>query len=177
MSSSQRKLMSNSEITATARISVVTAEAEPGSIGFSYSLPSSARTSAAVYDSSDRLIRTLWSNQEQTLGPHIARWDGLADDGTHSPDGNYKLKLLYNNVQYQWSVIGDTSRTLEGPNNGDTQASFPTDAAYSGKYSCRNQRICRGTEQCRCFQRAGSSIALWIVQNGYGHTSEVCSHR
>jgi hypothetical protein len=65
-------------------------------------------------------------------GPHLATWDGLNNDGTNASAAQYQIKLLYNNVSYEWGVIGDTSASLSGPNNWDMQGTFPIDATVAG---------------------------------------------
>src|SRR3974377_1055497 len=45
------------------------------------SLPNSANTSAGVFDSQDRLIRTLWSGRFYASQSITLDWDGLDDEG------------------------------------------------------------------------------------------------
>ena len=65
-------------------------------------------------------------------GFHAGEWDGLDDRGNGVSESVYQLRVLYNDVQYQWGLIGDTSSTWNGPNNWDTQAEIPTDMAIGG---------------------------------------------
>lgn len=90
-------------------------------INFSFTLPASERTSAGVYtaDSTSTLVRTLWSGVAQSAGAQNATWDGNLDDGTAAPAGSYAVKVLYNNVQYNWQgVIGNTSSAFTTLNGG-----------------------------------------------------------
>ena len=69
-------------------------------------------SSAGVYDQNDVLVRTIWS--AQTNDPRVnnlsTAWDGLLDNGTIAASGTYTIKLLTNDVQYNWDgVIGNTS--------------------------------------------------------------------
>jgi len=82
---------------------------------FTFNLNSNARTSAGVFKDST-LVRTLWSGVNYSAGQHTENWDGLLDDGTPAPTDNYQIKVLSNNVQYQWegAVIGNTSTALTG---------------------------------------------------------------
>lgn len=80
------------------------------SVEFSYTLEEDARTSAGVYDLNNNLIRTLWSAVEQTAGSHTASWDGLDDNGALMADGNYKVVVMSNNVNYEnYVLVGNTS--------------------------------------------------------------------
>jgi hypothetical protein len=68
-------------------------------------------SSAGVFDSSDRLVRTLWSarsNDSRHSNP-AAAWDGTLDDLTVAPTGTYTVKLLTSQCTYQWDgVIGNS---------------------------------------------------------------------
>ena len=79
-------------------------------------LPYSASTSAGVYDSDDRLVRTLWSGRILSQGRIEVEWDGRDDDGiVVARAKTYRLRLLVHNVQYVWEgVIGNTSREFTG---------------------------------------------------------------
>src|SRR5262245_39725030 len=50
--------------------------------------------SAAVYDSSGRLVRELLHAVPKVAGKHAMFWDGLDRDGNTLPAGNYTWKLL-----------------------------------------------------------------------------------
>lgn len=80
-------------------------------------LEEKARTSAGVYND-DVLLRTLWSNVEKDKGIHTIEWDGLDDEGIPVSSGNYTIKVLSNNVKYEWegAKIGNTSKNLTGVN-------------------------------------------------------------
>jgi hypothetical protein len=155
------KLLSDPKISATIAIDIVTATAEPGSIAFSYYLASPARTSAAAYDGAGHLLRTLWSNRQDTSGAHVGRWDGLNDDGAQPSKGSYTIKVLYNNVEYQWTVIGDTSRSLGSPNNWDAQASFPTDAALSQNTMVVTNGYAEGRNNAAAFELQDPQDRHW----------------
>lgn len=79
-------------------------------IPFTFSLSASGSTSAGVYKKDGTLIRTLWSGKTFPVGTHTQTWDQLDDEGRLAADGNYDVRLLSNNVSYQWEgVIGNTS--------------------------------------------------------------------
>lgn len=83
----------------------------PANGTFTFTLTTSASTSAGVYNSFGVLIRTLWSGMRYAAGVYSVQWDNLLDDGvTTAPFGVYTAKVLSNNVTYDWlGVIGNTS--------------------------------------------------------------------
>src|SRR5262245_36774585 len=50
-------------------------------------LPTSATTSAGVFDQDGRLVRTLWRGESQPAGHLVLDWDGKDDDGKPVPPG------------------------------------------------------------------------------------------
>ena len=89
---------------------------QPISLEGSYTLSEAARTSAGVYKG-EVLVRTLWSNVEKEPGTHTVEWNGLDDEGNIAAKGNYEIKVVSNNVVYEWlSPIGNTSNTIGGGN-------------------------------------------------------------
>jgi hypothetical protein len=75
--------------------------------------PALGVSSAGVFDSTNTLVRTIWS--AQTNDPRVtnpaAAWDGMLDQGTVAPTGTYTVKLLQNNVQYNWDgVVGNSKQ-------------------------------------------------------------------
>jgi hypothetical protein len=90
---------------------------QPTNTTFSFTLPSTAITSAGVYNSDSILIRTLWNSARYITGTHIEHWDGLLEDRTPAPaNGSYHVKVLSHNVQYNWDGgrIGNTSSEFVG---------------------------------------------------------------
>lgn len=84
---------------------------------FTYTLTSSCRSSCGVFDSNGTLIRTLWSGKIYPIGQHSIEWDGNYDNHygivNPAPEGIYTLKVLTNNVQYNWD--GEIGNTSNGP--------------------------------------------------------------
>jgi hypothetical protein len=74
----------------------------------------------------------LWSNRPYPAGPHVASWDGKDDHNNPLSAGLYQVKVLYNNVTYDWGVIGNTSTSWQGPNNWDMQSLVPVDMVIDG---------------------------------------------
>lgn len=85
----------------------------------SYSLASGVKSSAAIYDASGVMQRTLWSGIAKAAGNYTlqaSQWDGNLDDlTTTSGSGTYSLVEVKNKIQAEWEgVIGNTSDTLTG---------------------------------------------------------------
>src|SRR5215213_10158562 len=86
----------------------------PG-ISFSFILSTSSNTSAGVFKPDGTLIKTLWSGVSYSAGFHSGSWDGKDDYGNYVADDNYQVKVLSNNVNYQWEgVVGNTSQNFSG---------------------------------------------------------------
>lgn len=82
----------------------------PRGITFSFTLPYTCSTSAGVYDSADRLIRTLWRGESTAPGAHTRKWDQKDDAGVTVAAGAYTIKLAHSNVVYEWDgCIGNSS--------------------------------------------------------------------
>ena len=126
------RLRGRAEVEQSKSIEIVALTAVTGQMAFGFTLPNEARTSAGVYNLQGRLVRTLWSDSRLEAGPHIASWDGKDDLQNVVQDSSYEIRVLSNNVRYQWGVIGDTSSTWSGPGNWDSQSTMPRDMAISG---------------------------------------------
>ncbi len=88
-------------------------------ITFNFTLPTSATTSAGVYDGNQHLVKTLWRKVAYAAGAQSAAWDGTKDDGTAAPTGRYTVKVLYHNVNYVWEgVIGNTDTSFTSVKTG-----------------------------------------------------------
>ncbi len=89
-----------------------------GRLQFSFTLANNAITSAGVYTTSGKLLRTLWNNIRYQQGTNYAAWDGKDDSGNAVPSGtNYQIKLINHNVNYVWDgVVGNTSAPTTGNN-------------------------------------------------------------
>lgn len=85
-------------------------------VNFAFTLKNASKTSAGVYFKDGTMLRTLWSGTNYEAGKHIAKWDGLDDDGKPAPDSVFDIKVLSNNVKYEWegARIGNTSTALTG---------------------------------------------------------------
>ena len=76
---------------------------------FSVQLSQGGLTSAGIFDSSGRIVRTLWALETLSAGNLNCSWDGRDDLGTPVPPGSYTWKVLRNGSQYNnIGVIGNT---------------------------------------------------------------------
>ncbi len=94
-------------------ISILSAQNAP--VTFTFSLSSASKTSAGVYKKNGTLVRTLWNNVNYPAGTNKGAWDRRDDAGRLISDTGYVVKLVSNNVQYEWqNVLGNTSDSLIG---------------------------------------------------------------
>lgn len=85
---------------------------------FDYTLPATSstyRTSAAVYDSDDILIRTLWRKEIRNAGANSYSWDDKNDSGVVVLAGTYKIQVICHNINYVWEgAVGNSSAENAG---------------------------------------------------------------
>ena len=82
---------------------------------FTFNLSTSATTSAGVFTANETLVRTLWSAVKYKAGSHVATWDNIDDEGRLVTEGDYHIKVVSNNVTYNWDgVVGNTSEEFTG---------------------------------------------------------------
>ncbi|HEY3332253.1 MAG TPA: carbohydrate-binding protein [Capsulimonadaceae bacterium] len=83
---------------------------------FSFTLSRAAHTSAGVYDSTGKLVRTLWRDVYYVnAGTYTSVWDDTNDGGTALTSGTYTIKVLAHNMNYVWEgVVGNTSDNTSG---------------------------------------------------------------
>lgn len=98
-----------------------------------YTLTSAKRVSIGIYDSNDRLLKTLVTNEAKTAGTHTPpSWNGLDDDGKNvRAQGDHYL-IVANDIEAEWEgIIGNTSRDLVGANKWKSQ-NFPKESLIIG---------------------------------------------
>ena len=84
---------------------------------FSFTLKNAGKTSAGIFKSDGTLIKTLWSGVSYNAGTYSKNWDGTDDAGKPAADDKYQVKVLSNNIQYQWEgTAGNTSTDMTGEN-------------------------------------------------------------
>lgn len=82
---------------------------------FNFSIATNSNTSAGVFTKDGVLVKNLWSGIPYSAGQYTAYWDGTDDDGHLVKSDDYQVKVLTNNVKYEWQgVIGNTSSALSG---------------------------------------------------------------
>ena len=139
---------------------------------FSFTLPAPARTSAGVFKADGTLVRTLWSTVRYPAGSHAASWDGTDDFGVPipSPDAQYVVKVLSNNVTYDWQgVVGNTSSAKTGPTVHRAYYHCMRGLAISGGYGYSAKGYAEGAPSISKFSLAspqGKTDLLPAAHNG-----------
>ena len=97
-------------------ISYLLSDEDSVELSTSYTLDVTMTTSAGVFDSDDRLLRTLWSHRTSPAGTYsVPVWDGLDDDGNDAIGRGASIKIIANNITAEWEgVIGNTSASFTG---------------------------------------------------------------
>ena len=73
-------------------------------------------TSAGVYDTEGRLLRTLWRGEPLAAGPHRKSWDGRDDAGQPVAPQDIDIRVVHHRLSYVWEgVIGNSSGAFGGP--------------------------------------------------------------
>src|SRR5581483_1653756 len=143
-------LTSNTAVTASLQVEILGPVQQPNVITFGFTLPAAAHTSAGVYQAG-RLVRTLWSNEELSAGKYLRQWDGDDDLGSQSPQGEYEVRVLSNNVSYEWGVIGTTS-SWTGPKTWHSQSTLPRDMVIVGQSAITGNGYSEGRPNASMFQ-------------------------
>ena len=104
---------------------------------FTFKLATAARTSAGVYSADSVLVRTLWNDVKYPAGTYSKYWDGKDDKGVPlvSPDEKYTVKVISNNVKYEWEgTIGNSSDSTSGLTKHRGYYHCMRGLAFSGDY-------------------------------------------
>jgi hypothetical protein len=160
-------LQTNPTIQGYTETSIIGPASSPGQIGFAFTLPTAAATSAGVYNSQGTLLRTLWSNQSYAAGAHVETWDGQDDYGTPVDSDTYLVKVLYSNVTYEWGLIGDTSTSWGGPDNWDALSDLPEGMAFSETNAYMSNGYSEGRPNSSYFNTATPQEPLPLLNIGY----------
>jgi len=129
----------------------------PGNTGaFAFTLGSQLKTSAGVFRNDSILVKTLWNDESYSAGTYTKYWDGTDDYGNviPSPDANYKVKVLSNNVAHTWQgTIGNTSDSMTGSTK------------HRGYYYCMRGLVFAGSYGyfCTGYSEGGPSIAKFNI--------------
>lgn len=133
---------------------------------FTFTLASSQRTSAAVFKISDStLITTLWADSTFAAGTYTRYWDGKDDFGNTvtSPDANYRIQVLTNNVTYAWEgVIGNTSTAKTGASVHKGLYTSMTGMAITGTTAYYVQGYSEGFSSEAKFNTASPQVRLSV---------------
>lgn len=115
-----------------ASLTATQAPAQSAATRLQFSLPGAASTSAGVYSSDGRLVRTLWRGETLDAGRHDRAWDQLDDLGRPVPPGDYDIRLVHHRIRHVWEgVVGNSSGVFTG---AQVHKSFlmPTSIAVDG---------------------------------------------
>lgn len=124
-------------------------------LGFTFKFTTPQRqTSAAVYNSSGVMIRTLWTTRGYPAGSFGDIWDGFDDYGTQVPPGNYTVHLTANNIRYEnYGVVGDINKHEYSPTSWNLGfEEFPIDMASIGNTAVDSTGYTEGAFSCAMFQ-------------------------
>lgn len=104
---------------------------------FTFTLARAGHTSAGVYNSSGKLVRTLWADAVWTsTGPFSCVWDNLDDWGAAVPADAYTVKVIAHNTNYVWEgVVGNTSDLTSGTTTHSCMH-FTSTLSFSGTTGC-----------------------------------------
>lgn len=101
---------------------------------FSFTLPQTAMTSAGLYKG-DTLITTLWSLQPYSAGTHDTLVTGLDENNNQIPNGNYKVKVLSNNVNFaDTGTFMNSSKSFHGYQTWRGGPDVLSNMTFRGKY-------------------------------------------
>jgi len=129
---------------------------------FTFTLPAAYATSAAAYNSSGTLVRTLWRGAPYLQGSYSANWDGMDDTGASVPAGSYTIKLLYHNIHYAWDgVIGNTSPSFTG--DVYTFQGTPSSITFSGTTGLLANGYNEGRRPIRRFDSPAPNSATGVL--------------
>ncbi|MCW3094217.1 MAG: C-terminal target protein [Ferruginibacter sp.] len=104
---------------------------------FTFTVPTSANTSAGIFKLDGTLVKTLWNNEWSKGGAYTRTWDGTDDMGQPitSPQANYQIKIVTNNVQYDWQgTIGNSSDSMTGASKHRGYKDCMTGLAFGPTY-------------------------------------------
>lgn len=128
-----------------------TGKAQNAPVGFSFNLPSSSNTSAGVYKWDGTLVKTLWNNVRYTSGTHTAYWDRTNDDGFLITDTGYFVKVVSNNITYNWDgTVGNNSDSITGSSKIRAFERF-TSMAIAGQFAYYAVGYTEGVPSCYKF--------------------------
>ena len=103
---------------------------KPQGLKFTYSAETDCVTSAGVYDENNRLIKTLWSGEKTAAGEHEGIWDGKDDNGYMMNNKDYTVKVMSNNVRYNFDTIIGNNTEWESDDTKYMGYSFIGDMVY-----------------------------------------------
>jgi hypothetical protein len=135
---------------------------------FSFTISSPVSTSAGVFKNDSILVRTLWNNVSYAPGTYTKYWDGRDDYGVSvlSPAPAYKIKIVSNNVQYQWQgTIGNSSDSMTGNSKHRGYYHCMRGLAFSGSFGYFCTGYSEGSPSLAKFNTATPNQKISIYSN------------
>lgn len=126
---------------------------KPLPLKFSYTLPEESQVSIQLMDKDNMVRRILVAQGDRHAGENVEMWDGLDDQGSPLPAGDYTWKGIYHQPIKQ--------QFLFSPHNSG-QPPYKTDdgtGAWGGDH---------GTPQDACAFPGGMILAWNVAEAGYG---------
>lgn len=88
------------------------APVEPNTLSFAFTLDRARTTSAGIFASDGRLLRTLWRGERLEAGRHTRQWDLRQDDGQIASAAEVSVRVVHHDVRYVWQgVVGNSTAT------------------------------------------------------------------
>lgn len=156
---------------------ILTSLTIPNAIPFTLSADY-ACTSAGIYNSSNVLVRTLWSNVPYKAGSHFAKWDGLDDNGIQQTyNVSYTLRVSSNNITYVWEgAIGNNSDNSTG-STVHRMYEVPTVIREVGNYMYYGTAYCEGdVGQMRFLKTTPRQKIRYLPQKAGQDSYHICSN-
>ncbi len=84
--------------------------ATANTLGFTFTLDRARTTSAGIFASDGRLLRTLWRGERLDAGRHTRQWDLRLDDGQLASAAEVSVRVIHHDVRYVWQgVVGNST--------------------------------------------------------------------
>ncbi len=151
--------------------------AQNAKVPFNFSLSQASKTSAGVYKRNGNvLVRTLWNNVSYPAGTHTAYWDRVNDDGNMLTDTGYYIKVISNNVAYNWEgVVGNNSDSISGTSKIRAFDRFHS-LTFAGQYGYYAVGYTEGVPSCYKFDISKPNSKINILWGPYKDIDLQCDY-
>lgn len=150
-----------------ASLQTASAQSPNARVPFSFTINTAGTTSAGVFKRNGTLVRTLWNNVKYPAGTFSSTWDRRDDDGNLLTDTGYIVKVISNNVTYNWDgTIGNTSDSVNGETRIKAFERIHAMASY-GNYMYFAIGYSEGTPSCYKFNLNNPQQKINILSVDY----------